>query len=94
MESRKLKLEDLVVDSFHTAPSLRARGTVRGHDYSEICASHEFNTCPATCGATCLSCGPTACHTCVESCYGTCEWQNSCLNTCEYPMCTSPGAAC
>jgi len=41
---RKLKLEELRVDSFVTSPAPVARGTVRGHDGTENCTAFCANT--------------------------------------------------
>jgi hypothetical protein len=57
---RKLRLDDLQVDTFETTPVQEQRGTVFG----EQC------TCDESCGGTCeWSCGAT----CAASCGGTCD---------------------
>jgi hypothetical protein len=104
MEKRKLRLEELVVESFETAASKELRGTVQGNEYSEACYTDEFPSCPRSCEPrTCdegcsASCGGT-CYACAtNTCYGyyTCAGVNTCefVDTCIFPQCTAPGAAC
>lgn len=73
---RKLRLDDLAVESFPTTRELGdARGTVRGqdgtfppspgHSYPECYSGHQTCITPLTCE---LSCGGT----CEISCNGTC----------------------
>jgi hypothetical protein len=72
MEKRKLRLEELVVESFETAAAGGQRGTVRANEDSGgwICSG----TCYATC-ASCNGCGS-------ETCYGhiTCAGVDSCVD--------------
>jgi hypothetical protein len=69
---RKLRIDDLQVDTFVVAGADAKRGTVRAHGQSEpyVCASGVWTcletcedtcglTCPASCWATCASCGDT-----------------------------------
>jgi hypothetical protein len=81
----KLKLEELVIDSFDTtAAGDGANGTVFAE---QQCTCHTNCTCPG-----CPSCDPsycdTVCETCHHSCYGTCDY--TCYN---YPTC-SWGTVC
>ena len=65
---RKLRLDDLAVESFATdAPATPARGTVRGHD----------GTQPPNCFSGVWSCLPD--QSCEETCGMSC-W-GSCVNT-------------
>ena len=92
---RKLRLDDLAVESFATTPETRdGRGTVRGLDgsfppspgqsYPECYSGRPTcitpNTCDFSCGGTCdLSCNPT--------CGPTCDLgQLTCGDTCP-PYC-------
>ena len=77
---KKLKLDDLAVESFDTTPAPHTeRGTVFGEQGP--CTCYTNCTCPQcpTCGyASCM----TNCNTCVpESCWGTCD------ASCEYGTC-------
>jgi hypothetical protein len=62
MKKLALKLEDLAVESFETAPDSPSRGTVMAHGtsaYQFICeCSNAVGSCDYTCGDTCgNSCG-------------------------------------
>lgn len=74
---KKLKLDDLAVESFDTTANAEAeRGTVHGE---QQCTCQTVCSCPGcpTCGwDSCM----TNCNTCQESCYGSCIW--SCEETC------------
>ncbi|HEX6373889.1 MAG TPA: hypothetical protein VF006_33480 [Longimicrobium sp.] len=84
----KLKLDDLLVDTFQTMPVQKAKGTVFG----EQCTCYTNCTCPGcpTCNASCNgtcggSCNGTCGATCDASCNGTCDcgtWDASCGGTC------------
>jgi hypothetical protein len=106
MNRQKLKLDDLLVESFDTVLGPPARGTVRGHDYSEACFTDEYPTCPRscpywetcnqqTCDTCALSCGGT-CHTCGDSCWGSCPAEYTCGGqfSCDAPACTQANAHC
>ncbi|HEX6041029.1 hypothetical protein [Longimicrobium sp.] len=80
---KKLRLDDLHVDTFATGPALAGEGTVRAHlpgsgpSYDQPCEPidpnyTEVNCPPYTAAASCNG-------TCYASCYGSC---NSCNNTC------------
>jgi hypothetical protein len=74
-----LNLDDLTVDSFHTAASNTAKGTVFG----EQC------TCHTACGD---ACNPCVGDTCPDSCVGSCPcdtYPSECnwLSTCLDPEC-------
>lgn len=103
MRKLKLDLTDLEVTSFeiHGADG---RGTVAGHKTVPLTmADPSCGTCPASCGAVCLSvypddptCAPscpavTCGATCGPSCgyYGTCDNMATCLHylTCGYISC-------
>jgi len=69
---RKLRLEDLAVESFATTtPADAARGTVYGRDSTQPpnCASGQFSCLPGqSCEETCgMSCDGT-CVNCTEGC--------------------------
>jgi hypothetical protein len=65
-----LKLEDLAVDSFDTAPVQKPRGTVVGEQG------------PCTCPTACTCPG---CPTCYETCAGQASCGNTCGgDTCVY----------
>jgi hypothetical protein len=66
---RKLKLEDLAVESFDAMAAERGRGTVRGHTGE--------NTCWA---AACQQTDDD--YTCRQGCFGTQAPQDTCYNTC------------
>jgi hypothetical protein len=69
---KKLKLDDLAVESFDTtAARPKEKGTVMGEQ--DPC------TCPTNC--TCPGC-PTCGATCPATCAYTCD-DASCLDTCE-----------
>jgi hypothetical protein len=83
---RKLRLDDLAVESFGTTRESRnGRGTVRGLDgtyppspgqsYPECYSGHLTCITPNTCD---LSCGST----CDISCNGTCPISCSCVLPC------------
>lgn len=93
---KKLRLEDLAVDSFDTTAVKKEKGTVFG----EMCTCYTVCTCPgcptcdATCPATCAyTCDDPTCaescngtcpgggFTCNESCGGTC-WNSRCIDSC------------
>jgi hypothetical protein len=71
---KKLKLDDLRVDSFDTSfTEAGMRGTVHGH-YSVD------GTCPLSCAGTC---DPTCPDSCAATCQGTC-WNSCAGNTCDF----------
>ncbi|HEX8694149.1 MAG TPA: hypothetical protein VF746_17135 [Longimicrobium sp.] len=93
MRKLKLDLDQLVVDSFHTASPAPKSGTVFG----EQCTCYTNCTCPgcptcyASCNGTCdATCPATCAYTCDDaSCgcpVGTADY------TCEY--CTQYDATC
>lgn len=93
---KKLRLDDLRVDTFATGPAPGSEGTVRAHgggpsfdepceplppDYTETCP-------PYTQGATCYaSCNGSCADSCYGSCFNTCYtcWQNTCEHSTCYP---------
>jgi hypothetical protein len=68
MRKLKLDLDQLTVDSFHTAAPARREGTVFG----EQCTCYTNCTCPGC---------PTCDHTCANTCAYTCD-DATCANTC------------
>lgn len=94
MKKLALHLDDLQVESFHTARTAPQRGTVRGNqplttnctDYVDCTWDFGCETQAYTCGG---SCGGSCDVTCA-SCNGTCD--ASC-NTCDY-TCYESGCAC
>jgi hypothetical protein len=71
-----LKLEDLAVDSFDTAPVHPSKGTVFGEQCScqTVCSCPGCPTCEASCNGSCYE--PT--------CHWTCEG-DTCGSTCDDP---------
>lgn len=49
MNQKKLRLDDLRVETFEVAPEPRLRGTIRAHDATEEC-SENGDTCDFDCG--------------------------------------------
>lgn len=94
---KKLRLDDLRVDTFATGPALNGEGTVRGHyiepSYNQPCQpiepvdpNHTEGCPPYTQGNTCVSCY-ASCYGSCGSCYNTCYtcYQNTCANGTCYP---------
>jgi hypothetical protein len=92
---KKLRLEDLAVDSFNTTAVHKERGTVVGEQQCTcytVCTCPGCPTCDATCAYTCDDQTCPACPTCADSCNGTCPGQGytcleSCGGTCWTPRC-------
>jgi len=78
MNKLRLRLDDLVIDSFGTTPVRKGNGTV----YGEQCTCPTACTCPG-----CPTCDASCGGTCGASCNGTCTCPNtydiSCGGTCE-----------
>ena len=74
MAKLKLSVEELRVESFHTAAPLGSRGTVRG---AEAAGTNQSGCIIASCGGTCpISCEPSCpyagtCEDSFEGCEGT-----------------------
>ena len=89
---RKLKLEDLSVDSFATTAPVKAKGTVFGEQCTcpTQCTCPGCPTCDASCNGTCAAtcngtCGASCNGTCDASCDGACTWDYTCTNeSCVY----------
>jgi hypothetical protein len=84
---RKLRMEDLRVDSFATTETRFGRRTVNGYE-----SPHTWyqETCAPNCGATYnVSCGDEGPDTCAVTCPGSCEPLCSMNVTCPlgYPTC-------
>jgi len=98
MKKLALVLDDLVVDSFETAPGSARRGTVAarsGTTYAdESCnGTCEFTCYPATCASCDFTCGSCAScgGTCAQSCgAATCGGPATCGGTCDYATCAQP----
>lgn len=80
---RKLKLEELAVESFSTAPEPVKRGTVRAHvTYLEVYSCDP--TCQdATCGVTCPNTCPYTCDQTCNTCDASCGCEgftNACVS--------------
>lgn len=100
MKKLTLHLDELRVESFHTAPAGAARGTVRGNAPTWYCSEqidctydYGCETQNATCGGggSCeATCGASCNGTCGQSCYGSCD--ATCFS-CEY-SCYESGCAC
>jgi hypothetical protein len=85
----KLRLDDLLVDTFQTTSAAKEKGTVFG----EQCTCYTNCTCPGcpTCDYTCgQSCGGSceySCNgSCVETCHNSCA-NDSCLGSCGLDSC-------
>jgi hypothetical protein len=64
--SKKLRIEELDVDSFEVATQPEGpRGTVRGH-YTGVWTCLE--TCEVTCALTCWNTCGVSCDSCYETC--------------------------
>ncbi len=80
---KKLRLDDLSVESFDTTTVKKEKGTVFG----EQCTCYTQCTCPGcptcdnTCAYTCDDQTCPACPTCAASCNGTCDGA-TCYDTC------------
>ena len=75
----KLRLEDLVIDSFHTAGAGRRAGTVFG----EQCTCPNYTPCMPTVVATCAYSCP---DTCGDSCDGpSCDYSCACNSQAPCP---------
>lgn len=94
MQKLSLKLDELLIESFDTSPGSRARGTVRGQDYTLDCSVYTGSICCSDsycsgCGA-CTPAGTYDGNTCLSTCHqidcgctgynGTCDL--SCNGTC------------
>ena len=100
MAKLKLSLDELRVESFQTAATLDALGTVRG---AEAAGTNQSGCIIASCGATCpISCAPTcpyagACEDSFDGCEGTnasgCVIL-SCGDTCALSCGGSCGGGC
>lgn len=88
MNKLKLRLDDLLVESFETGDiGLEERGTVRGR--AETGLPTELFTCPVTCDSTCPrtcnscwpmhTCSPCAEPTVGDTCMGTCSCDYECM---------------
>lgn len=83
---RKLRLEDLAVESFATNPAKSASGTVEGYE-TEFAQWTCGTTCPFTCPMTCK-------RTCEEYCYSP-AGAHSCDGVCNDNNATyGPEARC
>lgn len=93
MRKITLELDSLAVESFDTTSPARGAGTVVAY-HSEACTQ----TCDASCFNSACTCpGVNTCD--VQSCLGTCFFQNTCRNSCAncgtdpfsciYTYCTS-----
>ena len=92
MNKLKLRLDDLLVDTFTTTPVQKEKGTVFGEQctcYTQ-CTCPGCPTCDASCNGTCnASCNGTCAATCDASCNGTCDYtcDYSCGYTCDGQTC-------
>ena len=103
MRKLRLTLTDLEVTSFEIRAADAARGTVAGHKTApETMPQPTCGTCPASCGAVCLTvyegeytCTPESCGGTCGSCAPSCGQAYSCDNmatclmyyTCGYVSC-------
>jgi hypothetical protein len=92
----KLKLDDLLVDTFQTTSAQKEKGTVFG----EQCTCYTNCTCPgcptcdgtcdASCNGTCdASCNGTCGASCNGTCNATCDYScgDTCFNSCRMTEC-------
>lgn len=82
---KKLKLDDLRVESFATAPNVSTRGTVAGNEDTEGCATIDYGSCMAFCGTQPGVCGPGP---------GPTHDGMTCNYTCGGEECLSGGFTC
>lgn len=78
--TKKLRVDDLVVESFETTRRDAGRGTVQAHedtpwctvwDPSCPCLTEWYTECGESCPETCL-------HTCPETCVEVCSYNITC----------------
>jgi hypothetical protein len=82
---RKLKLDDLQVESFHVLPEApRVRGTVAGREALAATLDGAYSCYDYTCGLD---------ETCHVSCFGTCVTLCTCDHTCP-PQFTCGAGSC
>jgi hypothetical protein len=84
---KKLKLDDLSVETFDTTAAAKEKGTVFG----EQCTCYTQCTCPGcpTCAGTC-----PADPSCADTCWDTCD-NFTCIATCGFSNCeTRCGNTC
>jgi hypothetical protein len=92
MNKLKLDLDELSVESFDTAFSADAKGTVLGkQDSAYTCGTCAgYYTCDASCDASCngtcfntcagATCNGTCGFSCAPSCYATCRvYRTECM---------------
>ena len=99
MAKLKLSLDELQVESFHTAVPLDALGTVRG---AEAAGTNQSGCIIASCGTTCpISCAPTcpyagACEDSLDACETNASGCVilSCGDTCALSCGASCGSVC
>lgn len=70
MNKLKLQLEDLLIDSFQTAPAEKPEGTVFGEQSGY--ATCGGPTCNASCRNSCVE-AETCAWSCGGTCYDTCK---------------------
>jgi hypothetical protein len=90
---KKLRIDDLVVESFVTAAGTAVRGTVQGHEetYATGClrcptvqgCDDSLNICASRDEKTCQ--GATDCGSCYEA--NTCDPRFGCGNSLDYHIC-------
>jgi hypothetical protein len=84
MQKRKLRLEDLTVESFLTSEEVDFGGTVRGHADGEVMAPGTIFSICRSCDGTCdeytckTTCPPL--HTCIAGV--SCAPEHTCVSTC------------
>jgi hypothetical protein len=90
MRKLTLKLDDLLVETFQTTPTQKAKGTVFGEQctcYTQ-CTCPGCPTCDASCNGTCDASCNGSCASCAASCNGTCG------ASCDYSCGDTCGASC
>ena len=95
---KKLRLDDLSVESFDTTTVKKEKGTVFGEQCTcyTVCTCPGCPTCDATCAYTCDDQTCPACPTCANTCAYTCDdysCAESCGGTCWNPRC-NPSSLC
>jgi hypothetical protein len=90
---KKLRLDDLAVESFNTCELPREKGTVVGEQLCTCptnCTCPGCPTCAATCAYTCDDQTCPQCPSCADTCAYTCDdlsCAESCGGTCWNPRC-------
>jgi hypothetical protein len=89
MSKLKLSLDELRVESFHTAAPADARGTVRG---AEDAGTNQSGCIIASCGVTCpISCEPSCPYAGCDGTANGCDETNASGSMCGDTCAVAPG---